>query len=47
VYPVILELGAALAKEHVHRNEKLEKGYDEPWRNFICWPEQEECIEHI
>jgi len=28
MYPVVLELGAAFAKEHIHWNEKLEERDD-------------------
>lgn len=45
--PVVLELGAAFAEEHIHWDEELEEGDDEPGRYLVCRPEKKEGVEHV
>lgn len=44
---VVSQPCAALAKEHIHWDEKLKQGDDKPGGDLVCRPEQEERVEHI
>ena len=44
---IVLYANTAAPKDHIERDKELEESYEHPDGQYIGWPEEEECIEHV